>query len=211
MATKTTKTKFCYSDVPPAPTVNQGSPVRCAQNRGNMDSPKKSPQNSPADKATVKVSIRSIFVKLAVPLCRIQLNYTISRCNYLGQPPLTELRHFIGDRFVIFNCGPFLLQSSFSNILIRNTHLPLLLGLLGCRSDTKDCVIQFIKEKIQIAMLHYFISRFILLMVDLMQSDMEALSTLRASYPRSQRDCRPARGTTRVCTPCVYPDRLPAR
>ncbi|XP_019880212.2 focal adhesion kinase 1 isoform X6 [Aethina tumida] len=43
------------SDVPPAPTVNQGSPVRCAQNRGNMDSPKKSPQNSPADKATVKV------------------------------------------------------------------------------------------------------------------------------------------------------------
>ncbi|CAH0551901.1 unnamed protein product [Brassicogethes aeneus] len=46
-----------FSDVSPTPAVNQGSPIRCAQNRGNMDSPKKSPQNSPAtaDKATVKV------------------------------------------------------------------------------------------------------------------------------------------------------------
>ncbi|KAJ8968098.1 hypothetical protein NQ314_002469, partial [Rhamnusium bicolor] len=50
---------FCYSDVSPAPPVNQGSPVRCAPARTNMESPKKSPQNSPAtaDKATVKVHL----------------------------------------------------------------------------------------------------------------------------------------------------------
>ncbi|KAJ8925398.1 hypothetical protein NQ315_009230 [Exocentrus adspersus] len=47
------------SDVSPAPPVNQGSPVRCAPARTNMDSPKKSPQNSPAttDKSTVKVHL----------------------------------------------------------------------------------------------------------------------------------------------------------
>ncbi|CAH0551900.1 unnamed protein product [Brassicogethes aeneus] len=49
--------QYLETDVSPTPAVNQGSPIRCAQNRGNMDSPKKSPQNSPAtaDKATVKV------------------------------------------------------------------------------------------------------------------------------------------------------------
>ncbi|XP_018568547.1 focal adhesion kinase 1 isoform X5 [Anoplophora glabripennis] len=47
------------SDVSPAPPVNQGSPVRCAPARTNMESPKKSPQSSPAtaDKATVKVHL----------------------------------------------------------------------------------------------------------------------------------------------------------
>jgi hypothetical protein len=42
-------------DVSPTPPVNQGSPVRCVRNR--MDSPKKSPHNSPVstDRAIVKV------------------------------------------------------------------------------------------------------------------------------------------------------------
>ncbi|KAJ8946436.1 hypothetical protein NQ318_014423 [Aromia moschata] len=55
----TTKLCPCYSDVSPAPPVNQGSPVRCTPARTNMESPKKSPQNSPAtaDKATVKVHL----------------------------------------------------------------------------------------------------------------------------------------------------------
>ncbi|XP_068893109.1 focal adhesion kinase 1 isoform X8 [Tenebrio molitor] len=44
-----------YCDVSPTPPVNQGSPVRCVRNR--MDSPKKSPHNSPVstDRAIVKV------------------------------------------------------------------------------------------------------------------------------------------------------------
>lgn len=47
------------SDVSPAAPVNSSSPVRCAQSRANMESPKKSPQNSPAssDKATLKVHL----------------------------------------------------------------------------------------------------------------------------------------------------------
>ncbi|XP_076260308.1 protein tyrosine kinase 2 Fak isoform X2 [Rhynchophorus ferrugineus] len=47
-----------FSDVPAAPHVSQGSPVRCAPSKTNMESPKKSPQNSPApDKSTVKVHL----------------------------------------------------------------------------------------------------------------------------------------------------------
>ncbi|CAH1111203.1 unnamed protein product [Psylliodes chrysocephalus] len=52
--------QYLETDVSPAPAVTQGSPVRCALTRNNMDSPKKpSPQNSPAtgDKATVKVHL----------------------------------------------------------------------------------------------------------------------------------------------------------
>ncbi|CAG9860435.1 unnamed protein product [Phyllotreta striolata] len=47
------------SDVSAATPVTQGSPIRCALSRNNMESPKKSPQNSPAtgDKATVKVHL----------------------------------------------------------------------------------------------------------------------------------------------------------
>ncbi|CAG9813532.1 unnamed protein product [Phaedon cochleariae] len=45
------------SDVSSAPSLSQGSPVRCAPTRNNMESPKKSPQSSPAtgDRSTVKV------------------------------------------------------------------------------------------------------------------------------------------------------------
>ncbi|XP_025831633.1 focal adhesion kinase 1 isoform X2 [Agrilus planipennis] len=48
-----------YSDVSPTTPVSTGSPVRCVPARSNMDSPKKSPQNSPAcaDKATLKVHL----------------------------------------------------------------------------------------------------------------------------------------------------------
>ncbi|XP_018568548.1 focal adhesion kinase 1 isoform X6 [Anoplophora glabripennis] len=51
--------QYLETDVSPAPPVNQGSPVRCAPARTNMESPKKSPQSSPAtaDKATVKVHL----------------------------------------------------------------------------------------------------------------------------------------------------------
>ncbi|XP_031358056.1 focal adhesion kinase 1-like isoform X3 [Photinus pyralis] len=48
-----------FSDVSPTTPVNSGSPVRCSQARQNMESPKKSPQGSPAsaDKATLKVHL----------------------------------------------------------------------------------------------------------------------------------------------------------
>ncbi|XP_017776897.1 PREDICTED: focal adhesion kinase 1 isoform X4 [Nicrophorus vespilloides] len=48
-----------YSDVPPSAPVSSSSPVRCVPFRSNMDSPKKSPQHSPAqaDKATLKVHL----------------------------------------------------------------------------------------------------------------------------------------------------------
>ncbi|KAK9701466.1 FERM N-terminal domain [Popillia japonica] len=47
------------SDVPPTAPVSAGSPVRCAQSRVSMDSPKKSPQHSPAssDRSTLKVHL----------------------------------------------------------------------------------------------------------------------------------------------------------
>ncbi|KAK4884842.1 hypothetical protein RN001_001113 [Aquatica leii] len=51
--------QYLETDVSPAASVNTGSPVRCVQTRQNMDSPKKSPQGSPAsaDKATLKVHL----------------------------------------------------------------------------------------------------------------------------------------------------------
>ncbi|KAG5900576.1 hypothetical protein JTB14_022881 [Gonioctena quinquepunctata] len=50
--------QYLETDVSPAPPVSQGSPVRCAATRNNMESPKKSPQNSPVvDKSTVKVHL----------------------------------------------------------------------------------------------------------------------------------------------------------
>ncbi|XP_022914028.2 focal adhesion kinase 1 isoform X8 [Onthophagus taurus] len=47
------------SDVPPATAVSVGSPVRCSQSRVSMDSPKKSPQHSPAsaERSTLKVHL----------------------------------------------------------------------------------------------------------------------------------------------------------
>ncbi|XP_060536517.1 focal adhesion kinase 1-like isoform X2 [Cylas formicarius] len=50
--------QYLETDVSPAAPVNQGSPVRCAPTRTNMESPKKSPQSLQAgDKSTVKVHL----------------------------------------------------------------------------------------------------------------------------------------------------------
>lgn len=52
--------RYSYSsDVQPSNLYHAGSPVRCAQTRSSMDSPKKSPQHSStsAEKGTIKVII----------------------------------------------------------------------------------------------------------------------------------------------------------
>ncbi|XP_072390037.1 focal adhesion kinase 1 isoform X5 [Diabrotica undecimpunctata] len=51
--------QYLETDVSPATAVTQGSPIRCVSRRNNMESPQKSPQNSPAtgERATVKVHL----------------------------------------------------------------------------------------------------------------------------------------------------------
>ncbi|XP_050510356.1 focal adhesion kinase 1 isoform X5 [Diabrotica virgifera virgifera] len=51
--------QYLETDVSPTTAVTQGSPIRCVSRRSNMESPQKSPQNSPAtgERATVKVHL----------------------------------------------------------------------------------------------------------------------------------------------------------
>ncbi|XP_074035838.1 protein tyrosine kinase 2 Fak isoform X3 [Leptinotarsa decemlineata] len=100
--------QYLETDVSPAPPVSQGSPVRCTSTRNNMESPKKSPQNSPVvDKSTVKVhlpnggfnvvrfgdtvEIKAIIQTVTERLSTGERYYNILYAMRLSRPPSTEM------------------------------------------------------------------------------------------------------------------------